>query len=147
MKVNYWLSILGLIIISTGAMAQLPLVYSVENTGAKFKAPTLPTLENLPVIDPLPDPFMQSDGKKRSTKFADWERRRNEIGAEFQHYEIGIKPVRPENITASYVDSTPTEGKLIVTVTVNGKSLTLTSRISLPSGPGSFPAVIGVTTL
>src|SRR5690348_8031768 len=85
--------------------------------------------------------------KKRSTKFADWERRRNEIGAEFQHYEIGIKPVRPENITASYVDSTPTEGKLIVTVTVNGKSLTLTSRISLPSGPGPFPAVIGMNSL
>ena len=125
----------------------MPLVYNVENTGAKYKAPALPALETLPVIDPLTDPFMQSDGKKRSTKFADWERRRNEIGAEFQHYEIGTKPGRPENITATYVDSTPTAGKLIVNITVNGKTITLTSQISLPSGTGPFPAVIGMNSL
>ena len=147
MKVNRLIPFLGLVIFSTGAMAQLPLVYNVENTGAKYKAPSFPALENLPVIDPLTDPFMQSDGKKRSTKFGDWERRRNEIGAEFQHYEIGTKPPRPENITATYVDSTPTAGKLIVTVTVNGKSLTLTSMVSLPAGEGPFPAVIGMNSL
>jgi len=147
MKVNRLIPFLGLVIFSTGAMAQLPLVYNVENTGAKYKAPSFPALENLPVVDPLTDPFMQSDGKKRSTKFGDWERRRNEIGAEFQHYEIGTKPPRPENMTATYVDSTPTAGKLIVTVTVNGKSLTLTSMVSLPAGEGPFPAVIGMNSL
>lgn len=34
-----------------------PLVYAVENTGAAYPAPPLPTLANLPTILPLPDPF------------------------------------------------------------------------------------------
>jgi hypothetical protein len=34
-----------------------PLVYAVENTGAAYPAPPLPTLASLPTILPLPDPF------------------------------------------------------------------------------------------
>jgi hypothetical protein len=147
MKLKRWIALLSVTVINITALAQVPLVYSVENSGANYKAPALPAVETFPVIDPLTDPFMQSDGKKRSTKFADWERRRNEIGAEFQHYEIGTKPRRPENIIASYIDSTPTAGKLIVTITVNGKVLTLTSLVSLPSGKGPFPAMIGMNSL
>src|SRR4249920_2019774 len=100
MKVKLWIALLSLNIVSLKALSQLPLVYNVENTGAKYKTPPLPPLQKLRVIDPLPDPFMPSGGKKRSTKFADWEHRRNEIGAEFQHYEIGTKPGRPDSITA-----------------------------------------------
>ena len=76
--------------------AQAPLVYNKENTGAAFAPPSLPTLSQLPVIDPLTDPFMWSDGSGRSTSFNDWERRRNEIKKEIEHYEIGKKPDRPE---------------------------------------------------
>lgn len=147
MKIKFLIALLAVTVISITALAQLPLVYSVENTGVKFKAPPLLTPANLPVIDPLTDPFMQSDGKKRSTRFADWEKRRNEIGAEFQQYEIGTKPARPINITATYVDSTPTAGKLIVNITVNGKTISLTSQVVLPSGTGPFPAVIGMNSL
>lgn len=147
MKLKLWITLLSLVIISMSVWAQPPLVYSVENTGAKFAAPVLPALDKSPVIDPLTDPFMPSDGKKRSTKFADWEKRRNEIGAEFQHYEIGKKPTRPENISATYTDSTPTSGLLTVNVTVNGRTLTLNSRVMLPSGTGPFPAVIGMNSL
>ena len=84
------------------------------------------SLNQLPVVDPLPDPFAWSNGKGRSTKFSDWERRRNEIKAEIEHYEIGVKPNKPENITATYsnIDST-----LKVDVSVNGKTLTLTSKL------------------
>lgn len=132
---------LGLTCIRT--LAQPPLVYSKENTGAHFALPPLPNLNQLPVVDPLPDPFMWSDGKGRSTKFIDWEKRRNEIKAEIEHYEIGKKPNKPENITASYskLDST-----LKVDVTVNGQTLTLTSKIILPSGTGRFAAVIGMNS-
>ena len=38
--------------------SQVPLVYNKENTGANFKMPELPSLDKLPVIDPLPDPFI-----------------------------------------------------------------------------------------
>src|SRR5260221_1430334 len=95
MKVKLWVALLSLNVVGMRALTQAPLVYDVENTGSKYKVPGFPSIENLPVIDPLPDPFILSDGK-RSTKFADWERRRNEIGAEFRHYEIATKAPRPK---------------------------------------------------
>ncbi len=117
----------------------IPLVYDVENTGAKFPRPTLPSINELPTIRPLTDPFEWSDGSDRDTRFESWSRRRAEIKAEIEHYEIGPKPVRPENITAGYSD-----GTLTVNVTVNGNTLTLTSAVTLPPGDGPFPAVIGI---
>jgi len=115
---------------------KIPLVYRVENTGAKFSKPDLPMLEQLPAIEPLTDPFTWSDGKGRSAKFKNWSQRRAEIKAEIEHYEIGKKPDRPDTITASYSGDT-----LKVHVTENGKTLTLTSKITLPAGKGPFPLV------
>lgn len=117
----------------------IPLVYAVEHTGGDFAAPPLPTLEQLPTVRPLTDPFEWSDGSGRSTAFSDWKRRRAEIKAEIEHYEIGPKPRRPNKITASF-----SEGTLTVDVTENGETLTLTSPVTLPSGEGPFPAVIGI---
>ena len=117
---------------------EIPLVYNKENT----VAPTtvhLPTFEELPVIETLPDPFAWSDGSGRSTQFEDWSRRRMEIGAEIQHYEIGEKPVRPDSITASFHNDT-----LTVWINVNGEQLILKSQVILPEGEGPFPAVIGI---
>jgi hypothetical protein len=119
---------------------ELPLVYDVENTGADCPVPYLPPLSELPVFQPLPDPFEWADGRGRITNFSDWRYRRAEIGAQIQNYEIGEKPPRPDSITASYSDSV-----LTVNVTVNGKTLTLTSSVILPSGTGPFPAIIGMT--
>lgn len=121
------------------SLAQIvPLVYNVENTVANFAKPVLPTLDELLTVQPLTDPFMWSNGSGRSTKFSDWSHRRAEIGAEIEHYEIGLKPDRPDSITASYSRDT-----LTVNITVNGKTLTLTSKVTLPAGDGPFPAVIG----
>lgn len=128
--------------------AQIPLVYTTENMGASCAAPPLPTFDQLPAIQPLPDPFMWADGRGRSTSFSDWECRRNEIKAQIETYEIGRRPARPETITASYAPGTGTaNGTLTVNVTVNGKTLTLTSQVSLPTGPGPFPAIIGMNSL
>jgi hypothetical protein len=71
--------------------------------------------------------------------FNDWEKRRSEIIAEIEHYEIGIKPPRPANIDANYVG-----GVLTVTVRFNNKTLIITSAFSVPSGMGPFPAIIGM---
>ncbi|MEJ7589475.1 MAG: hypothetical protein WKI04_18130 [Ferruginibacter sp.] len=128
-------------IICLGLFAQIPLVYNVENTGASCAPPPLPYFNQLPVINPLTDPFMRSDNMGRSTNFSDWECRRNEIKAEIENYEIGTKPSRPDTITASYA-----AGTLIVNVTKNGQTLTLTSQVSLPTGSGPFPAVIGMNS-
>ena len=141
-KIHNLLVILILLVvfpIAGFSAGKIPLVYSVENRGEKFAKPAMPDLSQLPVIEPLTDPFSWSNGKGRSTKFRDWSKRRNEIGAEIQHYEIGIKPARPKNITAEYENDT-----LTVKITVNGETLTLTSKIILPEGKGPFPAVIGI---
>jgi hypothetical protein len=126
----------------SSAGSALPLVYGMENMGAKFPAPPLPAVGEAPFIQPLPDPFAWANdplGKTRSTTFSDWERHRAEMIAEIEHYEIGTKPPRPENETASYSNNT-----LTVVVTVGTNTLTLTSRITLPAGNGPFPAIIGM---
>ena len=85
-----------------------------------FQNRCYPLFEDLPIVRPLPDPFEWSDGSGRSTKFSDWSRRRAEIKAEIEHYGIGEKPARPDDVTASYSD-----GTLTVNVTVNGETLTV----------------------
>ena len=130
---------IGTVAEETHTSAERPLVYAVEHTGAHFPAPPLPSIENLPSVEPLTDPFMWSDGSGRVAKFDEWSHRRAEIKAEIEHYEIGKKPGLPDSITASYHD-----GMLTVNVSVKGETLTLTSKIILPDGKGPFPAVIGI---
>jgi hypothetical protein len=123
-----------------------PLVYNVENTGANFPAPNFPSFGQLPIIRTLPDPFQFANGF-RDTNFASWERRRNEIMAAVEKYELGPKPDCHDcTITASYTPPAAGSsiGSLTVNVTRNGKTLTLTSGIYIPQGMGSgpFPALI-----
>ncbi|MGI4761463.1 MAG: T9SS type A sorting domain-containing protein [Janthinobacterium lividum] len=148
MKAKITLVAALLSLVCRGSYAQTPLVYSTENTGASCAAPPLPTLAQLPVIQPLPDPFMWADGRGRSTSFSDWECRRNEIKAQIENYEIGTKPTKPSTITASYTAGTTAgAGTLTVNVTVNGKTATLTSQVVLPTtGTGPFPAIIGMNS-
>ena len=134
------LTILLNILMFVGSSAQeMPLVYEVENTGADCPVPYLPSFNELPNVENLPDPFEWSDGRGRISNFSDWRYRRAEIAAEIQYYEIGEKPVRPDSITASYADNV-----LTVNITVNGETLTLTSQIIPPEGEGPFPAIIGM---
>jgi hypothetical protein len=141
-KVSLFLLLLNsFMVVNLFAQVTPPLVYDVENTGANYSIPDMPTLSKLPVIEPLTDPFEWSDRSGRDTTFASWSHRRAEIGAEIEHYEIGPKPDRPDTITASY-----SGGKLTVKVTKNGQTLTLTSTITLPSGTGPFPAIIGMNS-
>lgn len=137
-------SLLTVIVIYTSLFSitiaqELPLVYDKENTGEEYNKPVLPTMANLPVIEPLTDPFEWSDGSGRDTTFESWSQRRAEIKAEIEHYEIGLKPIKPDSITAAFLDTA-----IIVTVNRNGKTLTLNSKITLPEGEGPFPAVIGM---
>lgn len=128
----------------TDAVAQqLPLVYDVENTAAGIPLPYLPAFSELPIVQPLPDPFMWADGRGRIAHFSDWRYRRAEINAQIQNYEIGIKPPKPDSITASYSSS---DSMLRVNVYVNGQMLGLASKVYLPAGPGPFPAVIGMNS-
>ena len=135
----------------------LPLVFGVENTGAKYPAPFFAPLAQLPIIRPLPDPFVflpdspRDHVTRRDTSFGSWERRRNQIKAAIEKYEIGPKPDCSDcTITASYAPpaaGSTAKGVLTVVVTRNGKSLTLTSGVYVPTGMGSspFPVLIPMT--
>ena len=140
---NLFLILLLTACVSVGGFGQdtLPLVYGVENTGADIPPPSFPAFSQLPAIQALPDPFAWADGRGRISHYSDWRFRRAEIGAQIQQYEIGPKPPRPDTLQASY-----SGGVLTVRVTVNGKTLTLTSQVMLPAGAGPFPAVIGMNS-
>jgi hypothetical protein len=130
----------------TFGSSSTPLVYSIENTGAHYRAPNFPPFAQLPIIRPLPDPFQSVNGE-RDSWFTSWEQRRNEIKAGIEKYEIGPKPDCSDcTITATYTPPAAgsSTGSLTVNVTRNGKSLTLTSGVYIPQGVGSgpFPALI-----
>ena len=123
-----------------------PVVYNVENTGANFAAPVFADFAHLPIIRPLPDAFRFANGS-RDESFGSWERRRNEMLAAIEKYELGPKPDCHDcTITANYTPpaSGSSTGSLTVNVTRNGKTLTLTSGVYIPQGMGSgpFPALI-----
>jgi hypothetical protein len=119
----------------------VPLVYEVENTSAGMALPAMPTADEAPSVPMLPDPFEWSDGSGRVAKFSDWSRRRGEIKAELEHYELGVKPPRPENLAATWsaADST-----LTVTMVKGVDTVVLQSKVVMPRGAGPHPVIIGV---
>ena len=122
----------------------IPLVYSVENTGSKFRQPTMPSWDDLPIIKELPNPLSWSNGKGEVKSFKQWERRRNEIAAEIQHYGIGTKPTVNRKDIQAFMD----KDTLVVIVTVNGQTLTLRSEIKYPkTGNPPYALMIGTSML
>ena len=116
LSVSCWL-------LAVGCWAQVPLVFGVENTGFHLEKPVMPAPDQLPVIRELPDAL------EGVSTFADWVKRRNNIGHMIQHYGIGEKPVvTPEQVKARMEGDTA----LVVDVTVNGQTLTLRSVIRYP---------------
>ncbi len=80
-------------------------------------------------------------GNTRSTTVRDWDHHRAEMEAEIENYEIGIKPPRPDSVTATY-----SNGMLTVNVSVGTNTIKLSSRVILPAGSGPFPAIIGMNS-
>ena len=110
-------------LLAVSCWAQVPLVFGVENTGFHLEKPVMPAPDQLPVIRELPDAL------EGVSTFADWVKRRNNIGHMIQHYGIGEKPVvTPEQVKARMEGDTA----LVVDVTVNGQTLTLRSVIRYP---------------
>ena len=119
------------------AQKNIPLVYDKENSGATYNK-EISILKN--PCYALPDPLAWFDGNGRVKKFKQWEKRRNEIAASIQQFEIGKKPaVKKENIKA-WMDL----DTLNVEVTVNGEKLHLKSHIIYPkTGKAPYPLMIG----
>ncbi|MDH6314276.1 hypothetical protein M2137_003076 [Parabacteroides sp. PFB2-10] len=118
---------------------QVPLSFNVENRGADAKLPQILPVEQLPSVAKLPDPFAWSDGSGRCKTFKEWTRRRTEIIHEIGSYELGLRPPRPADMTATY-----SNGVLEVVIKDNGQTLTLSSPVTMPKGEGPFPVIIGM---
>jgi hypothetical protein len=127
---------------SGGAIiGDMPLVYDVENAGADCPAPPAPPAFNaLTPIANMPDPFLQTSGTPISGR-EQWRCRRAEISALMQHWVSGPKGAPPSDVSA-----TLSGNKLSVVVTQGSSSITLSGTLSLPSGNGPFPLVIGMNT-
>lgn len=120
---------------------EIPLVYSVENSGSSYAKPELPAFEDLTHCVTLPDPLEWSDGSGRVSDFSQWERRRNEIMAELYEYEVGWKPETPKECVKARVQG---DTLLIVEVTVKDSVLTMHCPVKLPPVEGPHPAIIGL---
>ena len=143
-KVTLLAIILGLTLGASAQQSAVPRVYGEENTGSLFAAPVMPAPDELPVIHDLPDALSWCDGSGRVASFGEWERRRNEIAAQIQHYGIGKKPaVSREQVKARMEGDT-----LVVDVTVGGETLTLRSAIHYPKvGKAPYALMIGTSML
>jgi hypothetical protein len=109
----------------------------VENSGMDCLIPSLPEYNALPVINTLPDPFLSLNGE-RIQKKSDWRCRRAETSTQFQKYELGEKPPKPQHVYGM-----ATSQSITVTVKDKGKSISFDASIHLPStGQAPYPAMI-----
>lgn len=127
------------ILIASCGTREIPLVFDRENTASEYEVPEMPSIGELPVIRTLPDPLTLTNGKKVK-KYSQWEKRRAEILAQLQHYEVGFKPHTPSDAIQAQMKG----DTLIVNISANGETLTLSSLITYPEGDGPFPAIIGI---
>ncbi|HTV20829.1 MAG TPA: hypothetical protein VMG12_19225 [Polyangiaceae bacterium] len=112
---------------------------AVENSSADCPVPELPSPEQLPERETLPDPFERLDGTRLQRR-SDWRCRRQEIIGQAEKYIYGQKPPRPEKVTGS-VD----RGRVAVDVEHAGKSIHFEAEVVLPAqGAGPFPAIINL---
>ena len=138
MKIAFRLIVFLLFVVSC-TVREIPLVFDKENTASDYMVPEMPGLEELPVIPTLPDPLAFADGKK-VRKYSQWEKRRAEILAQLQHYEVGFKP----QVSEGAVNARMSGDTLIVDITEDEETLTIRSLITYPEGEGPFPAIIGI---
>ena len=149
-----------LVALAIGCTTNIPKFYDKENTSEGYPVPEMKSFDELPSIETLPDPFTFDDGKK-VRNFSQWEKRRAELIAQLQHYEIGVKPATPKDcISAELCHGEPSiphfdspfpmpampvaKDTMKVSVTVGGNTLVIACPIVYPEGDGPFPAIIGI---
>lgn len=155
------ITLLALAALAVACNEDIPKVYDKENTSEGYAIPEMPAFDQLPALETLPNPLTFADGKK-VRNFSQWEKRRAEIIAQLQHYEIGVKPQTPrECVNAELRHGEPripeltdspfpmpkmpvAKDTMIVSVMVDGNTMQIHCPIIYPEGDGPFPAIIGI---
>jgi hypothetical protein len=104
------------------------------------------SVDQLPAIAELPNPFVFDDGSQMKTA-ADWPKRRQEIFEKVMYYEYGRMPAAPGNVegeevfSAKNADLNASE-KTIRLAMGPGHKIVFGVLLTIPNGKGPFPVII-----
>ncbi|MGE5610131.1 MAG: alpha/beta hydrolase family protein [Bacillota bacterium] len=103
-------------------------------------------IDQLPVVQELPNPFVMDDGSPVRSK-EDWARRRAELKESILYYEYGRMAPPPGNVRAEVLSSTANdqlgavEKKILLTMGP-GSKVSTHLELTIPTGKGPFPVII-----
>jgi len=143
--VSLLLQLFGLI--AGALLACAPAQSAQQNTLPGHQTMTFPAVENLPVQQGLPDPFVMADGK-RVQSVQDWQAQRAYIRAMLEHYLYGSIPPLPKEIQLEKTRSELVyEGKGLeerytLTIRRKGKNAFCRFLIARPMQKKRYPTVI-----
>lgn len=128
--------------VAIGQNKHHPLVYDQENREPERTVKAFSSATELQMNPLLPNPFLMNNGKTEVKRMKQWSRRRAELLASIQKYEIGQKPV----VDMDDIDARMSGDTLIVDVRVGGQTLTLSAVITYPKGgQAPWPLIIGAS--
>ncbi len=99
------------------------------------------TVNQLPVIETLPDPFIMEDGSRVQTA-ADWGKQREYLKAMIQHYLFGFRPPTPKHVDVEVSGTGSTRTLKFTVHAPSGKVFSFDAGMFIPPGEGPFPVVI-----
>lgn len=107
---------------------------------------TFPKVADLPVQTNLPDVMTMADGQPVKNLWQ-WRKRREEMKAILEHYELGHAPPPPGNVTGQEVKEFPVLGgaadyRLVHLSFGPGKALGFDIAIFTPTNGGPYPTII-----
>ena len=124
------------------------LINSISTASAANEPASMPSVESLPAVADLPDPFVMKDGSRIKT-LADWAARRAELLQLILAYEYGRPPADPapgsvkadEESSKKLDGIAATEKSLILHM---GPELRVSTHLilTIPDGPGPFPVIV-----
>ena len=106
-----------------------------------------PSVEQLPVVKGLPDPFRFNDGSRVKAR-EDWPRRRAEMQAAVLYYEYGQMPPAPGNtagveLVSSSSKAGPGAMHKVFKITCGPeRKISFTLDLTVPKGKGPFPVIV-----
>jgi len=108
---------------------------------------SFPAVDELPVQEGLPDPFVGPDGTRVRNR-RDWDKQRDYLKAMLAHYQYGHMPPRPDKVTVREISSQPVfDGEAIqtlltLTIARQGREAPVRAGFIRPRRQGKFPVII-----
>jgi hypothetical protein len=125
----------------------LPAQSTRQNALAGHQTMTFPAVENLPVQQGMPDPFIMADGRRVQTH-QDWQAQHANIRAMLEYYLYGRIPPLPKEIklektgSKSVYEGKGVEERYTLTIRRNGKNASCRFLIARPMQKKRYPTVI-----